>query len=140
MLHIRKILSSITDIIIIIPGLIISSNIIYYFIAYFIKNENIEIVIFTVLCMITLYFVNSFIVRKDSIIGNRSIGKKIFRLYIYDEDNSLVKDRSVLEKRNRMNKEHWINCIISKITDELTPGDLICVTRIDKKEVSDKKI
>lgn len=140
MLYLRKILSSIIDVIVIVPGLIILFNIIYNLIAFVCKNEDIEIIIFVIICMLTLYMINFLFVKKDSIKGNRSIGKKIMKLYIYDEENNIVEDKLLLEKRNKMNKEHWINCIIDKMNDALTPGDLICVTHVDKKEVSDKKI
>jgi len=36
-----------------------------------------------------------------------------------------------------MNKEHWVNCILAKITNELTPGDLVCITHIDEEKVSE---
>jgi len=140
MLYLRKILSSIIDVVVIIPGLIILNAIVCYPITVFCKNEDIQTLLLIIPILILIYLIPLFFVKKDSIKGNRSIGKKIMGLYIYDEENNIVEDKLLLEKRNKMNKEHWINCIIDKMNDAPTPGDLICVTHVDKKEVSDKKI
>jgi len=76
MLYLKKFLSSVIDILIIIPGLIILGNILYILTNYIYKNEDIEITVFSAICMLTLYFVNYLLNKKDSIKGNRSIGKK----------------------------------------------------------------
>jgi len=90
MLYSRKILSSIIDVVIIIPGLIILNAIVCYPIIFFCKNEGIQTLLLIFPILILIYLIPLFFVKKDSIKGNRSIGKKIMRLYIYDEENNIV--------------------------------------------------
>lgn len=131
MLYLRKIISSIIDILIILIGLTLIADIIYSLITIYCKNEDIRIISLTIISVIVFYLINLFIIKKDSLKGNRSIGKIIMRLYICDANNNIVEDKKILEKRNIMNKKHWINCIISKLRNEHTPGDLVAIAHIE---------
>ena len=40
------------------------------------------------------------LVLKDTVLKNRSIGKKIMGLYIYDQDNQIIQHKDVLVQKN----------------------------------------
>lgn len=46
-----------------------------------------------VVCITLLVF-------KDTVLKNRSIGKKIMGLYIYDQDNQIIQHKDVLVQKN----------------------------------------
>lgn len=60
----------------------------------FIDIFNVIFAVFPFVVCITL------LVFKDTVLKNRSIGKKIMGLYIYDQDNQIIQHKDVLIQKN----------------------------------------
>lgn len=73
-------------------------------------------------------FFNMYI-RKDNLVGNNSIGKKIFKLKIYQNDK-MVNDKKLLIDRMLYTVKSPIYSLFSLLLNNKTEGDIKCNTEI----------
>lgn len=96
----------------------------------FLKNDSTDISLFIIVFMIIFLLLFAF---KDIITGNRSIGKRILKLYILDENGNICKNKKILLKRNIRTLELFPMYVFNILQDNKSSGDCKYHTIVESK-------
>ncbi len=90
---------------------------------------NFGLFIFILCMMIGFIILILFFTMKDIIMKNRSIGKCIMGLHLYDENNKIIENKELLIYRNLLNIKHYFQFVLS-----------LCTILITNKTYSDNEL